>query len=325
MPESRAMSGSNEQPEVPERPVRFPWNRVGRHRPLRGGADRLARMFPRCGHSRCSSGRVRLWRNSRVPVFEGRWACSAACLRAMVEAAVGREGPGESQEHGESLPRIPLGLMLLEQGQISEQQLREAMENSRNGSEAIELKDWLLSSGLLSEAALTRAISAQWNCPVFVLSGSRTEPTASVLPRFLSEAIGVLPVRVTGGRMVCLAFSERIDRSLSYAVEHITGLRVAAGIARESEFRREQTRFLSGPSPKTRFLEAEDGPSLARAIAAWIEEEQPVDARLARVHEMWWLRIWRRESHGSALPACGAVEDWLATVGTGGRNAGERN
>lgn len=280
----------------------------------------LSSMFPCCGNPRCGTGRVRLWRSRRVPAFEGRWACSAQCLRVMVEAAIGREGRDGAPEAGERKHRIPLGLMLLEQGRLSERQLREAVEGQRRAAEAtgeaIRLKDWLRNSGLLSEAALTRAISAQWNCPVFSLAGSRSEEMASVLPPFLAEALGALPVRVSGSRLLYLAFSERIDRSLSYAVEHITGLQVAAGMARESEFRHEQARFRSGEAPKTRFLEAGDRRALAREMAAWMEEEQPVAARLARVHEVWWLRIWRRAQPGASLSAREAVEDLLATVGT---------
>ncbi|MGA8531209.1 MAG: hypothetical protein WB622_15945, partial [Acidobacteriaceae bacterium] len=244
---------------------------------------------------------------------------SAQCLRAMVGAAIGREGRGDGRGAGERIHRIPLGLMLLEQGRLSELQLREALEGQRRAAEvsgeAICLQDWLRSSGILSEAALTRAVSAQWNCPVFSLDGSRSEEMASVLPPFLAEAMGALPVRVSGSRLLYLAFSERIDRSLSYAVEHINGMQVAAGMARESEFRREQARFRSGNAPKTRFLKAEDERALARGMAAWMEDEQPIAARLARVHEVWWLRIWRRAQPGRDLSGHEAVEDLLATVG----------
>ncbi|HEY1808287.1 MAG TPA: hypothetical protein VGG42_06975 [Acidobacteriaceae bacterium] len=219
---------------------------------------------------------------------------------------------------------MPLSLILLQQGRISEEQLREAKRDrpcaDGTSGEGAGLESWLLNSGLLSEAALTRAISAQWNCPVFSVSENRPEEMGSAIPPFLSEALGALPVRVSGGKLLYLAFSGPIDRSLSYAVEHITGMRIAAGVARASEFRREQTRFLSGHSPRTRFLEAEDRRALAGGIAAWLEREQPVEARLARIHQLWWLRIWRREPGGGALPACEAVEDLLAMVGGGSRN-----
>lgn len=306
---------------------RNPGNQKSVKQPRSSGTARLGAMFPRCGNDRCGSGPVRLWRSRRVPVFEGRWACSAECLRAMVEAAIGRErhgdGPGAEWTH-----RIPLGLMLLEQGRISEEQLRQASQSRQSAvdadGEAMGLEEWLLNSGLLTEAALTRAISAQWNCPVFSLPENRTVEMASPIPPFLLEALGALPVSVSGGKLLYLAFSERIDRSLTYAVEHVTGLQVAAGIARESELRREQVRVLSAGAPRTRFLEGEDLRALAGAMAAWIEEERPVEARLARVHEIWWLRIWRKEARGAALPAGEAVEDLLATVGRQELGAGGR-
>jgi len=255
-----------------------------------------------------------LWRSRRAPVFEGRWACSPVCLRAMVGAAVHREGRGEARAAGWT-HRVPLRLMLLEQGRISEEQLRQAGRRPADRErEAAELEEWLLHSGVLGEAALTRAISAQWNCPVFSLSATRPAEVAAAIPGFLAEALGALPVAVAGGRLLYLAFAQGIDRSLSYAVEHMTGLRVASGIARESEFRREQARFLAGRLPRARFLEARDRSALAQKMADWIEEERPIDARLARVHEQWWLRIWRREEPATVLPACEAVEDLLAIV-----------
>ncbi|MFZ0632244.1 MAG: hypothetical protein WA399_17030 [Acidobacteriaceae bacterium] len=238
----------------------------------------------------------------------------------MVKAAMGRErgseGPGAERTY-----RSFLGRMLLERGSISEQQLQEAVERRERVAEAtgeaIRLEEWLLNSGLLSETALTRAISAQWNCPVFSLSETHPEEMTSAFPPFLSEALGALPVRISAGKLLYLAFFERIDRSLSYAVERITGLRVTTGIAREGEFRREQAQFLSGRAPKVRFLEAEDRGALADGLAAFLEQQRPIDARLVRVHELWWLRIWRREPRVRALPECEAVEDLLATGGGG--------
>jgi hypothetical protein len=142
------------------------------------------------------------------------------------------------------------------------------------------------------------------------------------MPRFLSEAFGALPVRAAAGRVLYVAFSGRIDRSLSYALERMTGMRVAAGLARDSEFAGAQAEFLGTPAPATRFLEAASSWVLVRAIAERIESERPVEARLARIHDTYWLRLWRRGADGQGLPVPGAVEDLLATVGSPGKNIG---
>jgi hypothetical protein len=247
-------------------------------------------------------------------------------MEQLVAGAVRREMDG-----GDSVPpphahRLPMGLMLIEQGRITPPQLQAALEGQRRVAEetgeAMRLGEWLLRSGVLSEPALTRALSAQWNCPVFSLGNYRPEEVASAMPRFFSEALGALPVRAPAGRLLHVAFAGRIDRSLSYGLERMTGLRVAAGIAPDSEFEEAQKRFLGTEAPVTRFLEAASSWALVGAITRRIEAERPVDARLTRIHDCYWLRIWRRAADG--LPACGAVEDLLATVGRGKRNSGWR-
>lgn len=285
-----------------------------RGRSTAGSRFPAVELLPRCGWRDCRTGRMHVWRSRRVPVFEQRWACSPECLRALVTAAVAREG----QDLGgpERADRFPVGLLLLEQGAISGEQLRQALrERDRQGETESGLGEWLLRSGLLSETALARARSAQWNCPVLSPSGSRAPEMGSAVPRFLAEALGAVPLRTLGGGVLTLAFSTRVDRSLTYAIEHVTGMRVAAGVARASEFQREQERFFSAPAPEARLLEAESLGALARAIAGCIEQEKAPEARVARVHDFWWLRIWRQNPGDRGLPGSPAVADQIWRVG----------
>ena len=292
-------------------------------------ATRMGSLFPHCGNPACSTGRVRLWRSRTVPGFEGRWACSAACMEELVAAAVRRE-----MDCGDRMPvpwnhRVPMGLMLVEQGQITPKQLQAALEVQRQaaeiGGETARLGQWLLRSGVLSEPALTRALSAQWNCPVLSLEGFQAAEMAATLPRFLCDAFGAVPVRSPSGRLLYVAFSERVDRSLTYALERMTGLRVAAGIAGETGLRTVQAQFLSTKGPAIRFLEAASSWILVRAITRLMEQVRPAEARLVRIHDYYWLRVWRRHAPGPGLPACNAVEDLLATLGVQGEAIGTRH
>jgi hypothetical protein len=282
-------------------------------------AMRAGSLFPHCANPRCATGWMHLWRSRRVPGFEGKWACSAECMRELVAAAVRRAMDGGD---GAPLPhphRLPMGLTLVEQGRITAVQLNEALRGQRRaaeeGGEHMRLGEWLLKSGVLREPALTRALSAQWNCPVFSLDGYRPQELASAMPRFLSDALGALPVRAPGGTQLHVAFSGRVDRSLSYALEQMTGLKVVAGVARDSEFVAAQELYLATDGPRARFLEAASSWVLVRTLAKLIETEKPVAARLARVHDYYWLRLWRRTEEGSGLAAPDAVEDLLATLG----------
>lgn len=276
-------------------------------------------LFAECANPRCSTGWMRLWRSRRVPGFEGRWSCSAECMEERVAAAVRREMEGGASAPASHPHRVPMGLMLIEQGKISPEQLRETLETQKRAAmetgETVRLGEWLIRSGLLSEPALARVLSAQWNCPVFSLDGYRPEEVSSAMPRFLSEALGAVPVSARAGRLLYIAFAGQIDRSLSYAIERMTGLRVASGVACDSQFQSAQAKFLSTAAPRIRFLEAASSWVLVRAITKLIESEKPLEARLARIHEYYWLRIWRRPVDEVGLPAPEAVEDLLCTVG----------
>lgn len=285
-----------------------------------------ASLFPRCGNPGCGTGWMHVWRNRRLPGFEGRWACSPECMRALVALAMRRErsagGVSGAWSH-----RIPIGLLLVEQGRITAAQLRDALEGWRHRDaekrDGKRLGTWMVESGLLTEPALTRGLSAQWNCPAFSLAHFRPEETAAVMPRILVEAFGALPVRAAG-RGVYLAFCGAIDRSLSYAVERATGLRVTAGIAGDAEFRRAQEEYLETPGPRLRCLEAADPLSLVRAIAARIEREKPVEARLVRVHNDYWLRLWRSLEPEPGLAGRDDVDDVLCVVRSAGAPADYR-
>ncbi len=86
--------------------------------PLPGGSE-LGRLFSTCANPACSTGWLHLWRSRTAPVFEGGWSCSMACTIARLEAAVRRETEGRSAEPFTHRHRIPLGLVMLEQGWIT--------------------------------------------------------------------------------------------------------------------------------------------------------------------------------------------------------------
>lgn len=280
--------------------------------------ERWTRILPRCANPRCATGWIHVWRRRRVPGFEGQWACSPECMEELVAQALRREMGANSRAPAAHQHRIPLGLLLVEQGQLRPEQLRSALNAWRRSGAGAEdgmrFGAWLVESGLINEPALTRGLSAQWNCPGYSLRNYRPEETAAVLPRFLADALGAVPVQVAARRVVHLAFSGTIDRSLSYAVERATGLGAATGIAGDAELQHARQRYLETAAPPVRFVEAAGPAMLVREIAARIDRVRPIEARLTRVHEVFWLRCWRRPEPAPGLSGCGDVEDLLCLL-----------
>ncbi len=271
-------------------------------------------LFETCSNTGCSSGWLHLWRSRATPVFEGGWNCSSACTAARVESAVRRELDGRGQAQESHHHRIPLGLVMLEQGWITQAQLRRALE-AQKAAGAGRLGYWLVRQQGVSEQLVTRALGLQWSCPVLPLEFHDAEALTVIMPRLFVDAYGALPLRVAAGRLLYLGFEERIDPVLALAVERMSGLRVESGLVQESVFAPAQARMLSAKFPVVGLIEASSEPALVHALTKSIERARPADSRLVRVHDCFWLRMWRRAPSGP-MPERGMVQDLIGSIGT---------
>lgn len=282
-------------------------------------AKTVSALLPQCGNVKCRSGWMKLWRSRQSPALEGRWACSQTCMREIAQAAIQREAAEQnphSLQKAVHQHRVPLGLVLLSRGVITHEQLRKALDAQRK-SGAGRLGEWLIRQNAADEEQVARGLSAQWNCPV--LTGVPHDPAAmaSALPRLLIDSFGVVPLRQAGRELVYVAFEDRIDRSVVLAIERMLGLKVETGVLRDSEFCRARKDALHASFPKTRLLEAANVRGLVHAVTAMLEERKAVRSQIVRVHDYYWLRIWRNPAaagHGMALPAAGEVEDMVCSI-----------
>lgn len=284
-------------------PVRDVWN---------PGANReRAEFLPTCANPQCKSGWLHLWRSRAVPVFEGGWCCSQACTAARVEAALRREMDARGSLREAHRHRIPLGLAMLEQGWIGEGELRSALAAQR-AARGGRLGGWLMRHESASEEMVTRALGLQWGCPVLEMESHNPDGLTGLVPRLFVDAFGALPLRVAAGKILYLGFEDRLDPALALAVERITGLRVEEGLVRESMFRPAHARMLEARFPQAELIDAGTEQAMAMAFTRAVERTRPVEARLARVHDCLWLRMWLRPQR-SPVPEADAIRDVIGS------------
>jgi hypothetical protein len=269
-------------------------------------------IFETCANPRCGSGWLKLWRSRRTPVFEGGWCCSPICTRAQLEAALSREMDTRGNAPEGRRHRIPLGLAMLEQGWITIGQLREALEAQKNAG-AGKLGQWLVRQQAVSEDLVIRALGLQWSCPVLGTEYHDAEAMTALLPRLFVDAFGALPLRVAAGRILYLGFEDRPDPVLALAVERMAGLRVESGLVPGSVFRPAHTRMLAARYPRAGLLDARSDMSLANALMKAMERFHPAEARLVRVRDCLWLRMWQRPQLEPS-PDPDSIEDLICST-----------
>ncbi len=271
-------------------------------------------LFETCANPGCASGWLHLWRSRQTPVFEGGWSCSAACTAARVAGSVRRELEGRGLPQEIHRHRVPLGLVMLEQGWITAGQLRQALDAQRVAGGG-RLGQWLVRKQGVSEQLVTRALGLQWSCPVLPLEFHDAEALTVLLPRLFVDAFGALPLRVAAGRLLYLGFEDRLDPVVALGVERMSGLRVESGLVQESLFAPAHARMLKAKFPPVELIEASSEPAAANALARSVERARPVESRLVRVHDCLWLRMWRRPQAGP-MPERGLIQDLICSIGT---------
>jgi hypothetical protein len=297
----RRNSGSGAIPNLPPAPA--------------GVYDRLRpKSLDVCSGPGCRTGWLRLWRGRSGPIFEDGWTCSPACTELRLRSAVAREIDGRAGARPGHRHRVPIGLLMMEQGWITSEQLRHAVEAQKSAG-AGRLGDWLIAQKSASEELVARALGLQWSCPVLSIDSYDCSSLTVVTPRLFVDGFGVLPLRLAAGQVLYLGFEESLDPSLALAVERMNEVRVESGIVRQSLFRPVHEKILDSRFPSVELVEAISLDAAAFALAKAVEQRKPVASRLVRVRDCLWLRLWSRAPIGP-LPEVDAVHDVLCAIGS---------
>jgi hypothetical protein len=244
---------------------------------------------------------VRLHLRSRTrPVFEGRWCCSTACLQARITIAVRREMRTESPRRPHQ-HRVPLGLMLLSTGRITQQELQHALQVQCTTGERI--GEVLIRECGVSELTVAEALATQWSCPVWDVSGLMPDRVAALAPRAVLKRGGILPLRLSmhagsgvasfaSEARLSVAFANSIDPQAVFALRKMHDIAVDAGIAPITPWSEAHSRLLETGGVPCHEMECSSASSLERAVVHQLRRLQPVESRWVRLHEVYWLRMW---------------------------------
>ncbi len=254
-------------------------------------------MLPSCQYSGCNSSRglASMWsRMSGYQLNDDGWYCCCDCL----EAALGQQL--SAHFHLEPRPQpvrttMPMGLMLLARGAITDPQLREALRMQQSTGDRIGA--CLKRLGLIGEEEIASVVATQWGCPVF--PAESVEPACSLLlPFSLVERYRMLPVHlVSQGRRLFVAFCERVNHSALMAVEQMLGCETEACIVLEPKFRQMldfRKQDMAGEVTLHRPASAQE---TARIICSYAQQTGAEALRLRAVEGNIWARLMPGNSH----------------------------
>jgi hypothetical protein len=254
-----------------------------------------ARLARECAAADCPHRKKYLSAWLRRPVgvtFEGKWYCQPKCFRAVLELRVRNLLSGFRPEKLKN-HRLPLGLLLVSRGIIDEEQLRRALYLQRASGKG-RVGEWFCKLGFAGEQQIAAALAQQWGCPMFPLD----HETANggwyrLLPPSLLDSARAVPVHASvDGSVVHLAFGDRLDHLLLYAVEQLLGCRAVACVAPEAGIAELLGKAKNEEKTETCFDTIRDPGEMVSIICNYATELGAERVALARASVHLWLRFY---------------------------------
>jgi len=250
--------------------------------------------LPLCANHACPRPPTlwqRWWARKEGIRLENDWFCSPECLTAGLRKNIENE-LRPSIRHPAPASRLPLGLILLEQGLISHAELQDALRLQRQSGKR-RIGEWLVRMGSVRPRDVIDALAVQQNCPVF------RSPAAPAFPDLLRFPLPL--IRVYGGVPVyfdrtatCLyvGFCGPLHRQLLRAAERLLRCRIEPCIVSEGFHRRATEHWqTSSCGEAIAFEQRQALREMSRTMCDYAEQTGAASCAMARCQDHLWTRL----------------------------------
>ncbi len=251
---------------------------------------------PQCSNSACrTKSFLQAFAHRREGLnVDDRWYCSPDCFEQAVKATIAEMMTFQGKAVKARTPRVPLGLLLLQRGILTGEQLKTALEQHR--SSGLNFGDAVQELGFATPEQVTSAVAAQWGCPVFPL-GDRPLEVGVRVPRVFLELYGMLPVHYAEiERRLLVGFVSGVRHQVLSTIGHMTSCSVAPCFITAREY---QMHLNSPPTPSVHedelvFEKIVDTAEMARITTNYVVQLAAERVRLGKCLDYLWTRIWGR-------------------------------
>jgi hypothetical protein len=264
---------------------------------------RSAKRLRACSSPDCEHDPTirRLWRPIPNVRLHGSAFCFPECLERELLRRLQRTPTGSRREQVNSC-RVPLGLLMLSRGELTSEQLQQALElQKKSGSGRI--GEWLQKLGHARDVTVAAALASQWSCPVV-----KTIPAGvgrCSIPFNLLKKFYMAPVHFSYDRRVLhMAFAEKIEYRALFAIEQMMDCKTEACLTTRAEIDAALVRMEEQISREKFFEGTSDPDETTRIICSYISSLYASEIRIAPCGELLWARITSDESCENLLFSC---------------------
>jgi hypothetical protein len=228
-------------------------------------------------------------------MMHDRWYCSSYCFASAAEEELS-EMVTSGQDQPCRVERMPLGLMLISRGLLTNAELREVREKQK--AEGGEIGEILVRRGTVSEKEVTAVRATQWGCPVFEVPRYVTEPSVHI-PSTLMQFYSVIPLHyVAATNLLLVGFVHGVEYGLLYAIEKMTGCKTQPCFVTPSDFQmqmqqRNQVQTQEGDTAlsEVKFEDVHSSAEIANILCSYGVHLEADEASIEKCKEYLWARL----------------------------------
>jgi len=254
------------------------------------------RDWPQCANSACTAKSLMhavSKRNAGMRLFE-QWFCGPDCFEAGARQRIVELLSLRSTQEKPPAMRMPLGLLLLSRGVLTQEQIKVALDQQRQtGANFGEVVQEL---GFATQQHVTAAVAAQWACPVFS-PGDRPLPQEVHIPGCLLQMYGMLPVHFSEiGRRLMVGFVSRVQHHILYTIEQITSCTATPCFISASEYRKHMQSLAAAEVENELVFDRNNSTAeIAKLVRNYVNQTGAAEARFGMCRDHLWVRILGRQ------------------------------
>lgn len=181
-------------------------------------------------------------------------------------------------------------------GLLSSTQFKEVRDEQKEAG--VEIGEYLVQQGSVSEEQVTAVRATQWGCPVFTVP-ERGVSTEIHIPSTFVRLYSMIPLHyVATTNTLLVGFVRGIEYGLLYAIEKITGCKTQPCFVTPSDFQSqlqqiEQVNDQCGDETPTeiKFESVQTSSEMARILGSYGVQLEAEEAIIGKCKEYLWARL----------------------------------
>jgi hypothetical protein len=261
--------------------------RVVRESPFRW--PRLAQICASAGCTRDEKRWNRLFARSMTIKVRGSTFCFPNCFERELQRELDRSS-GTNPPSSSKNRRIPIGLLMLSRGSLTNEQLGRALNQQRESGYG-RLGEWFTRMGFARETDITAALAVQWSCPLLRKLPLHVE--ACGIPMHLLQAFRMLPIHFSrAARMLHIAFADEIAYPALVSLEQMLDVKTEACLTTQTEINSALGRMKETKGRPEKVFENLCGPQeIVPIVSGFAGKLHASELRMVICGNYYWARI----------------------------------